>query len=469
MGKILSTYLSPHPPIAINEIGEGQERKIQKTLDALKKVATQIKQKSPDTIIVITPHGPIFSDAIAIGYNEILKGDMKAFECPVVNFKKKNNISLVDDIVWKAIENEIYCVKLDSREAREYGVSTDLDHGVQVPLYFIDKEYERYKLIHITYGMLSPEELYRFGMVIQEVVEGSEEEVIIIASGDLSHKLKEDGPYGYISEGPEFDSKIVKAIQNNSYEDVLLMDKTLSEKAGECGLRSLYIMLGSLAGYEVKSELISYEDTFGVGYAVAKFELKEKSNSNQLINKIHRKIKSEIENIRKKEDCYVKLARETLETYIKEERIIDISANIPDELINEKAGVFVSIKKDGNLRGCIGTISPTTESVAKEIINNAISAGINDPRFSPVVENELDKLIYSVDVLGKAEVINSLEELDETRYGVIVSSNGKRGLLLPNLEGVDSVKQQINIALSKADIAKDEDYTIERFQVIRHK
>ena len=120
------------------------------------------------------------------------------------------------------------------------------------------------------------------------------------------------------------------------------------------------------------------------------------------------------------------------------------------------------------LRGCIGTIEPTQNSLAEEIIHNAISAGIKDPRFDSVAEEELEELIYSVDVLKSPEPIESIEDLDVEKYGVIVTKGFRRGLLLPNIEGVETPEEQVNIALTKAGIRKDENYTLERFEVIRH-
>jgi len=138
-----------------------------------------------------------------------------------------------------------------------------------------------------------------------------------------------------------------------------------------------------------------------------------------------------------------------------------------DALLDKRAGVFVSIKKFGALRGCIGTIMPTRENLAEEIIYNAINACSRDPRFYPIVPDELDDLKVSVDVLSDAEPVTSKNDLDVTRYGVIVSKGGRRGLLLPNLEGVDTVEEQLNIALSKAGIGQGEKYDIERFEVVR--
>ena len=143
--------------------------------------------------------------------------------------------------------------------------------------------------------------------------------------------------------------------------------------------------------------------------------------------------------------------------------------SLPDEMTHARAGVFVSIHKNGALRGCIGTIGPVCENVATEIIQNAVSAGIHDPRFPSVREDELEQLVYSVDVLGETESIEGPKELDVKRYGVIVTKGQRRGLLLPNLDGVDTVEEQIRIARQKAGIGQDEEQVrLERFEVIRH-
>ena len=142
---------------------------------------------------------------------------------------------------------------------------------------------------------------------------------------------------------------------------------------------------------------------------------------------------------------------------------------LPQEMYSNRAGVFVSLKEEGRLRGCIGTITPVRTSIAEEIIENAISASTKDPRFHAVEPEELGRLIYSVDVLGETEEISSEAELDVKRYGVVVSRGYKRGLLLPNLDGVDTVDEQVAIAKRKAGIPEDaEDIRLERFEVVRH-
>lgn len=169
------------------------------------------------------------------------------------------------------------------------------------------------------------------------------------------------------------------------------------------------------------------------------------------------------------EDAYVALARKSLTAYITRKEVIDVPGDVPEEMKNTRAGAFVSLHKDGKLRGCIGTILPIQDNLAEEIIGNAISASTRDNRFFPVRLDEIPYLEISVDVLSEPEPIASEAELDTKRYGVIVTKGRKRGLLLPNLEGIDRIEDQVRIAKQKAGIdPEDTDVSLERFEVVRH-
>ncbi len=169
-------------------------------------------------------------------------------------------------------------------------------------------------------------------------------------------------------------------------------------------------------------------------------------------------------------DLYVNLAKHTIESYVREKEIYEPKkSELTDEMIQSRSGAFVSIHKNGQLRGCIGTIQATQDCLGAEIIMNAISAATRDPRFFPIEEEELEDLEIHVDVLKEREKISSSKELDVKRYGVIVEKGMKRGLLLPDLEGVDTVDEQIAIAKMKANISEEEeDISLYRFEVIRH-
>jgi AmmeMemoRadiSam system protein A len=164
----------------------------------------------------------------------------------------------------------------------------------------------------------------------------------------------------------------------------------------------------------------------------------------------------------------IELAKRSVESYIREGKTLQPPDPLPPEM-SGKAGVFVCVKKRGDLRGCIGTFLPACHSIAAETIANAISAASRDPRFRPVREDELEELAYSVDILSCPEKTEDLSELDPQKYGIIVISGNKRGLLLPDLDGVDTVEEQIKITKMKADIAPGEDVEIYRFEVTRYK
>jgi len=226
-------------------------------------------------------------------------------------------------------------------------------------------------------------------------------------------------------------------------------------------------MAGALDGLDVAGRALSYEGPFGVGYLTADFTAFGEAPS--LLPLIIEDKEASRKEMLAREDAWVRLAREGVEHYVKKGKQKSVPEGLPPELADEKAGVFVSIKKDGALRGCIGTIMPVKRSVAEEILANGVSAAAYDSRFDPITEDELDSLSYSVDVLSPPESISGPEELDLKRYGVIVTKGQKRGLLLPDLEGVDTIEEQISIACRKGGIGERERYDLERFEVIRHK
>ncbi|NLK69338.1 MAG: AmmeMemoRadiSam system protein A [Clostridiaceae bacterium] len=457
-----AAYIVPHPPIILPEVGRGEEMKIQKTTNAYIEVAKRISQIEPDTIIITSPHTTMYSDYFHISPGTQAKGDMRHFGVNKMSIEVEYDHELVKALSDETFKEDIPAGTLGERDA-------SLDHGTFIPLYFINKYYRDYKVVRIGLSGLSNLEHYRLGKVITRTVNELGRKVVFIASGDLSHKLLHEGPYGFTKEGPEFDKQVTEAMTNADFLAFLNFDPSFCEAAAECGLKSFIIMAGALDGKAVDSKLLSYEGTFGVGYAVAAFDIKGNDENRQFDIIFKKEQQKKIDKLKLNESPYVKLARLSLETYVRKGEYAPIPDDLPDDMTRRKAGVFVSLKKHGQLRGCIGTISPVTNSVAMEILRNAVSAGTEDPRFAPVNKAELDEIVYSVDVLSEPEDISSIEELDVKKYGVIVSSGFRRGLLLPNLDGVDTPEQQVSIALEKAGIRPKEQYKLQRFEVVRHK
>lgn len=458
---ILGAFIVPHPPLIIPRVGKGKESKIQKTIDSYHEIARRIAKLKPDTIIVTTPHSILYSDYFHISPGASAKSSFARFGAGDVSFTVRYDEEFVEALEAMAERNQVEAGTLGEKDS-------DLDHGTMVPLYFINQYIKDYKLVRMGLSGLPVTDHYQLGKCIKETADKLNRRIVIVASGDLSHKLKEDGPYGFAKEGPQFDKEIIEAMSKGDFLKFLTFSPDFCEAAAECGLKSFIIMAGALSGLSVEPDLLSYEGTFGVGYGICAYRILGEDESRHF-DKIFREEQMKIAREKQKyEDAYVKLARLSLETYIKTGTYAKLPDNLPDEMINNKAGVFVTIKKYGELRGCIGTISPVRENIAQEILQNAVSAAVEDPRFPPVREEELLDLVYSVDVLKEAEPISSMEELDVKKYGVIVSAGRRRGLLLPNLEGIDTVEQQVSIAKKKAGIYKNEDVKLERFEVVRH-
>lgn len=296
------------------------------------------------------------------------------------------------------------------------------------PLYFLQDAGVDCPILRIGLSGFSPLEHYRLGQCIAKAVDKLGRRAVFVASGDLSHKLKDDGPYGYAPEGPVFDRRVTQAMADGDFLKFLTMDAGLCERAAECGLRSFQIMAGALDGLAVEAKLLSYEGTFGVGYGVATFTVTSPDENRRFAKQCEEIERARLAERKAAEDPWVKLARLSLETYVRKGKQLDtLPDGLPGEMTGRAAGAFVSLHAHGQLRGCIGTTGPTTNSVAWEIVQNAVSACSRDSRFAPVRADELDSLEYSVDVLGEPEAISSPAELDIKRYGVIVSCGGRQG------------------------------------------
>lgn len=458
---IISAYMVPHPPLIVPDIGKGEEQKIQNTINAYHAAARSAAADQPETIVLLSPHQIMYTDYFHISPGKGAKGDFGQFRAPHVKTEVSYDTDFVKKLCELADAAKLPAGIMGEREKR-------LDHGTMVPLYFINQYWQNYRLVRIGLSGLPLIRHYELGQLIKKTAEMLGRRTLLIASGDLSHRLKEDGPYGYQKEGPEYDRRIMEVMGSGAFGALFSFSEDFCEKAGECGHRSFTIMAGALDETGVSARKLSYEGPFGVGYGICCYHVTGTDPRRNFKMQYEKQEQDRLARQRAGEDAYIRLARQTIETYIRTGKAPALPGDLPPEMYTQRAGVFVSIKEDGNLRGCIGTIQATQPSVAKEIIDNAISASTRDPRFSPIEPWELEKLSISVDVLQEAEEIDSPGLLDPSRYGVIVTRGHKRGLLLPNLEGVDTVEQQLAIARRKAGIRENETVSLARFEVIRH-
>ena len=459
--SVLAAFMVPHPPLIIPEVGRGGEDQIMDTTRAYDRVSEMVSEIKPETIIIISPHATMYSDYFHISPGIAARGSFANFRAGQVTFIEEYDADLVKEISAIAREMDFPAGTLGE-------VDKELDHGTMVPLWFIRKNYKGGKIIRIGLSGLPLTEHYRMGQIIKQAVENTGRRAVIIASGDLSHKLQEYGPYGYAPEGPVYDNRIMDVCGRGAFGELFEFDEAFCEKAAECGHRSFVIMAGALDGVKVNASRLSHQDVTGVGYGICTFIPGEPDQNRHFLDAYLEKLQAELADKKEKQDAYVKLAYDSLMSYILRKEVLPVPKGLPEEMYTTRAGAFVSIHEHGRLRGCIGTIAPTTKNVAQEIINNAISASTRDPRFAPIDASELKWLEINVDVLGEPEDISSIDELDVKKYGVIVTSGRKRGLLLPDLDGVDTVEEQVAIAMQKGGITEDDRIELQRFEVVRH-
>lgn len=459
--SILMAAVVPHPPVILPEIGRGQETEIRRTTEAYREAAKRIRQLKPETLVVLSPHATSYADYFHISPGKKAHGDFRKFGA-----KQVEVTAFYDEAFVAALERNAKRAGIPAGTRGER--DSTLDHGTMIPLTFVAERELPCEIVRIGLSGLDPTAHYRLGKCIKKTAEELDRDVVIIASGDLSHKLLETGPYGYAEQGPQFDALVTKALSEGDFLSLLTFDPAMCEEAAECGLGSFRIMAGAFDQTAVSTELLSYEGPFGVGYAVAVVTPEGEDETRAFDVAYQQAERARMRELRLREDAYVRLARETVEAFVKTGETPPLPEGLPAGMLETRAGVFVSLKLAGRLRGCIGTISAVRDNIAEEIVQNAVSACSDDPRFDPVRAEELEHINYSVDVLGETERVDSKEQLDAKRYGVVVTSGYRRGLLLPNLEGVDSVDEQIKIAKRKAGIPENERCRMERFEVVRH-
>ena len=466
---IIAAFAVPHPPLIIPEVGCGREKGIQATVDSYEEMGRRVAELAPDTVVVSSPHATLYRDYFHISPGRSARGSFSRFGASRAACKVA-----YDEEFTGALASA--CDRAGVEGGTDYERDSALDHGTMIPVHFIQKRYRDFKLVRIGLSGFNAGEHYRMGMLVQQVAAALGRRVVYIASGDLSHKLTPDGPYGFAPEGPVFDARVTDDFARGDFLDLLEIDSSLAERAAECGLRSFQMMAGALDRTAVTPELLSYEGPFGVGYGVAAFMPagdEGADESRALLGLWESWRACDLAARKAGEDPYVRLARASLESYVRDGKrfkLDKVASGLPPELILDRAGCFVSLKIDGQLRGCIGTLSPTRSCLAEEIIANAISAGTHDYRFPPVRVEELGELVYDVDVLGEPERIASKAELDPSVYGVIVScDDGRRGVLLPDLDGIDTADAQVALAARKGGIDERSDsYHLDRFKVVRH-
>lgn len=448
---IVFSGIAPHPPIMVPEVGGEAAVDVQRSIDAMAELTRRVIESGAETVVIISPHAPLDASAFVAYRSPKLSGDFANFCAPRTGIEFPLDEEMLAAIAERASQKDYEVLNLEDYP---------LDHGSAVPLYFLDRNGWNGRVVALGYSFLSNEDHLRFGECIRAATDGVARPVALIASGDLSHRLKPGAPAGYDRDAHRFDEAVVDALNDCSPDRIINIDHNLRRTAGECGYRSMLVALGATKSLQPECEVLNYEAPFGVGYLVAQLTSAASTATRSIPEDDDLELATQLP----------ALARLAVETFVSSGKQI----KPPDKaaaLLSARAACFVSIKtRSGDLRGCIGTVEPVKDNLAQELIANAISAATRDPRFMPIVPGELESLRYSVDVLAAPEPA-SFADLDPKIYGVIVEdeSGGLRGLLLPDIAGVETVEQQVEIAARKAGIPQGKPLRLSRFLVERFK
>ncbi len=304
--SIVGAFMVPHPPMIVPDVGRGSEEQIVSTTQAYNQVADEIAALKPETIIISSPHSVMYADYFHISPGRAALGSFKQFGAGNVKFNIDYDEQLTKHLSKLADEQQFPAGTMGERDR-------ELDHGTMVPLYFITKKYTDFKLVRTGLSGLDLLTHYQYGMMIKKAIEDLDRRVVYVASGDLSHKLQDYGPYGFAPEGPKYDDRIMDVCSHARFNELLDFDEQFLDKAAECGHRSFVIMAGSLDGVNVDAKQLVHEDITGVGYGICTFTPTGPDEDRHFLDKILRDKENAMMVRRDNEDEYVKLARASLE------------------------------------------------------------------------------------------------------------------------------------------------------------
>lgn len=446
--------ISPHPPIMVPAVGGSRAQVTSASADALHRLGAALEAYAPDAVVLMSPHAPALSDAFAIDDSHSFEGSMAQFGDPT-RHAYRGDPELAHEILSGLAARDLPALARTADPRLKPGW---LDHATIVPLSFLDPA-GAFPLVVLSLSYLPYADHRALGAAVASAADALGRKVAFVASGDLSHRLTHDAPAGYNARGAELDAAIVGLVEQGRLSSLMQLDADLVEAGGECGLRSIIAAGGFCCDDPAPVRVLAYEGPWGVGYLSA-------GVGGAAVDALESQRGSKAGVPGEDESDVVKLARASITAYLETAHTLS-SPTLADDDLPKRAGAFVSLHRQGALRGCIGTILPTKPSLAEEVAANAIEAATRDPRFPPISADELRDLDVKVDVLHAPESC-TIDELDPSSYGVIVTSGWRRGLLLPDLEGVDDVESQVAIAMSKAGIQPGEACAFERFKVDRY-
>lgn len=439
--QVCFAALLPHAPVLVPEVGGARCAEVSQTIAGMRKVARACLATRPEALVLISPHSPRRRSAFGLWAGKGLEGSLAQFRAPDARLSLPADEPLRDAI---------------AAEAGRHGLETwtipqdGLDHGAVVPLWFLAEAGWDGPTVILSLNDPGEGGCVDLGEAIAGAAEKLGRRTAVVASGDMSHRLRPGAPAGYHPAAHESDEHFIEILKGRDAAELLDFDHELLSVAAEDALDSTIVALGAAHWRSEGREVLSYEGPFGVGYGVAILYSETQHGQHG--------------------DLLPAVARRSVEA------ALSGSASGADQLPGgspfhaSMAGVFVTLRTiEGELRGCVGTLEPRCGNVVEETWRNARSAAFRDHRFEQVEAFELDELVFEVSVLEPAEDVESEQDLNPQVYGVIVSAGlARRGVLLPGIEGVATAAEQIAIARRKAGIGAEENVRLQRFRMTKY-
>ena len=453
-GKLVLGAVVPHTPFMIPEISREKASKAKNTQEALNSLAVKLSKVNPDVLIFITPQLDTQSDmesrAIGINCAPSLNGNLRQFKDTTIQYEYNNDFILAHYIISLCRQIGFPVIVTDRYNQKP------LEYSVVAPLYFLASKLKNKFLINIRVASFDAAFHYQLGQVIAKTIESCGQKVAVIASGDLAHNLSEKKE-NYDPAAKEFDKSIINCLKEVNFDKFSNIPSDIIDKSGEFGYLPIATLLGIFKDTKSKFDLLSYEAPFGLGYMVGVLQpAGTQPLSLGMYDMPKSKVKVSVKNL-------ADLARKAVETYITTKEMINVHEMSLKEERAQKSGVFVTINSKNNLRGCVGTIRAYHENIIEETIQNSISAAVRDKRFAPISKEEFQSLSYAVNIIDEPEVVTDMEEMDPLKYGLIVSNGYRQGILLPNIEGIRTIEEQLGNAMIKADIIQGEPVWLYKF------
>lgn len=428
--------LAPHPPIVVPEVGRGREEGSRKTIEAFEQFAGRLMETRPEVLVLISPHSPRQPGAFGYWDKELLHGDLAKFNTPEVEISLPNAVDFL----------ELLKPEAEKRDVNLWPVRDGLlDHGVLVPLYYLKKAGWAGPTAILSLNYPGEGQFEDLGNALASAAAKAGGRVALVASGDMSHRLEPGAPGGYHPEAARFDHEFVELLETGHFLEVADMDPELVELAGQDVIESTRIALAAIHHDATRRDVLSYEGPFGVGYCLAVL-WQDRAEENSGGGK-----------------ALLNVARRSMEDYVRR-GILPRFEDSPVGYLARKAGVFITVRlRDGSLRGCIGTLGPTRLNLVEEVADRALAVA-KDAYGGPIREDELENLVYEISVLCPPVGVRRQEELDPALYGVIMRDAwGRRAVLLPGIESIQTVSDQLEFVRKKACIPQQSDVMLDCF------